>query len=100
MTGRKAVLCGKPSSFVFTAVRRKWPDIVPERTLFVGDRCDADVLTGRRSGLQTLLVGTGIHQVDDVKRFAASNDPLQREMVPDFYADSLGQIKKLKDLLL
>lgn len=100
MTGKRATLCGKPGPFVFEAIRRKWPGIRPERSLFVGDRADADVLTGKRSGLQTLLVGTGIHSLDDVKRFAKSNNPDDRQMVPDFYADSLGQIKKLKDLLL
>ena len=36
--GRKPVVLGKPSKFMFEIVQKRHPGIVPERTLMIGDR--------------------------------------------------------------
>ena len=35
---RKPKVLGKPETFVFEAVTKKFPDIKPERTLMIGDK--------------------------------------------------------------
>lgn len=36
--GREPVVLGKPSKFMFEIVQKRHPDIIPERTLMIGDR--------------------------------------------------------------
>ena len=36
--GRKPIVLGKPSKFMFEIVQKRHPSIKPERTLMIGDR--------------------------------------------------------------
>lgn len=58
----------------------------PERTLVVGDRLDTDVVLGRRAGLSTAVVLTGI---TDESTLAAST------VEPDAVLESLGDVGRL-----
>ena len=40
-----------------------------EETVMVGDRMDTDVIAGVESGLETILVLTGVTREDQVSRF-------------------------------
>jgi len=40
-----------------------------ENTVMVGDRMDTDVIAGVESGLETILVLTGVTQEDEVSRW-------------------------------
>lgn len=91
--GRSCALAGKPEPFVCeTLLVENGGTVRPERTLMVGDRCDTDVELGVNCGFRTLLVGTGVHSLEDVERFRAKDGG---RLVPDFYADSLGSVAKL-----
>jgi len=90
--GRQPVVLGKPSKFMFEIVQRRHPGIQPERTLMIGDRANTDILLGKNCGLQTLLVGSGVHSLAETRAWEASQDPEQRRMVADFYADKLGNL--------
>lgn len=65
--------------------------------LMIGDRLNTDVLYGRQNKFQTLLVGTGIHQMTDVESIRTrldggeSNEELE-DMIPDYYALSLKKL--------
>lgn len=65
----------------------------------VGDRLNTDCLFGNMNGFQTLLVGTGVHKMNDVQDVQAklisgeSSEELDK-MIPDFYVSSLKQIFK------
>ena len=63
-TGKEATVLGKPNieASVFDKL-----GINPKRTLMVGDRIDSDVLFGKRLGMQTALVETGVHTRKDIK---------------------------------
>jgi len=90
--GRKPIVLGKPSKFMFEIVQKRHPGIQPERTLMIGDRANTDILLGKNCGLQTLLVGSGVHSLEETRTWEASEDEEERRMVADFYADKLGDL--------
>jgi len=90
--GRKPVVLGKPSKFMFEIVQKRHPSIKPERTLMIGDRANTDILLGKNCGLQTLLVGSGVHSLAETKKWEESEEEEERRMVADFYVDKLGDL--------
>jgi len=40
-----------------------------ENTIMIGDRMDTDIVAGVMSGLETILVLSGVSKREDVKRF-------------------------------
>lgn len=74
---------GKPNPLMIrTALRRLGEH--SENTIMVGDRMDTDILTGIESGLETVLVLTGVTSRDMVERF-----PYQPTRIVDSVADVL-----------
>ncbi len=64
-TGRKATIFGKPEPHLFTeAVQRIGTP--KTRTVAVGDRLETDILGGKRAGLPTALVLTGVTTAEQV----------------------------------
>ncbi len=59
---------GKPHPAMFEEVRRHHPEIDPARTLMIGDRANTDILLGKNCGLQTLMVGTGVNSLKDIRK--------------------------------
>jgi len=97
--GRQPVVLGKPSKFMFEIVQRRHPSIQPARTLMIGDRANTDILLGKNCGLQTLLVGSGVHSLEETRRWEASEKEEERKLVADFYLDKLGDLlDRVKDL--
>lgn len=90
--GRQPVVMGKPSRFMFEVVQAAHPAIKTNRTLMIGDRANTDILLGKNCGLQTLLVGSGVHSLQQTRGWEKSSDPGERRMVADFYMDSLGDL--------
>jgi len=91
-SGRKPVVLGKPSKFMYEIVQTRHPEIVAERTLMIGDRANTDILLGKNCGLQTLLVGSGVHSLSDTRTWEQSTCPDTRAQVADFYLDKLGDL--------
>lgn len=97
--GRQPVVLGKPSKFMFEIVQRRFPGIQPARTLMIGDRANTDILLGKNCGLQTLLVGSGVHSLEETRAWEASQDPEERRQVADHYLDKLGDLlDRIKDM--
>ena len=71
--------------------------IDPKRTLMIGDRANTDILLGKNCGLQTLMVGTGVHSLADIRRWEQSGEEGERRMAADFYVDRLGDMLKFAD---
>lgn len=89
--GRNCTVMGKPNPYVCEALMAEH-NIVPERTLMIGDRCNTDILLGTNCGFQTLLVGTGIHNVTNVDEWK-SNDCLDdKKLIPDVFLPKLGDL--------
>lgn len=91
-TGRRAVLCGKPSRVVFRqAVRSLAGDLGLRRlpagsVAMVGDDLVADVQAAQRAGLRGVLVLTGKHGPRDVATLAGRRSGTR----PDAIAPSLA----------
>ncbi|TMW60887.1 hypothetical protein Poli38472_000929 [Pythium oligandrum] len=73
---------GKPSQDLLQTVLSTF-NLDPARTCMVGDRLSTDIEFGRRGGLHTLLVLSGITQEHELSKI---KEPMQ---VPDFYIDSV-----------
>lgn len=58
-----------------------------------GDRCETDIKFGHTNGLKSVLVGTGVHNMDAVKEFEKLG---RKDLIPDYYVQSL---KELFDML-
>jgi len=73
-SGRKAISVGKPSKELADVVIKKF-QLNPERTCMVGDRLNTDVAFGKICGMQTLLVLSGVVQMEDLQTLKATEKP-------------------------
>jgi NagD protein len=80
-TGVKPYYIGKPNPLIMrTALRRL--DSHSEETVIIGDRMDTDIVAGIETGLETILVLTGVTRREEVKRY-----PYQPSRVCDSIKD-------------
>jgi NagD protein len=67
-TGVRPYYIGKPNPLMMrTALWRL--DAHSEESIMVGDRMDTDIIVGTESGLETILVLTGVTRREEVERF-------------------------------
>lgn len=81
---RDPIIVGKPNQPMIDTLFAS-TDLDPHRTLMVGDRLNTDILFGQRGGIDTMLVLTGVNQLDDV---AAPDAPA----VPTYVLEGLGAL--------
>ena len=75
---------GKPNPFIMRAALN-YLGVHSEETVMIGDRMDTDIIAGVESGLETILVLTGVTTRDQVDRF-----PYQPSLI----------VKSLDDIVL
>ena len=85
-SGRAPFLLGKPSAHLMEILKTMTND--PKRALFVGDNLMADILMGHMCSFKTVLVLTGVHNLDDVEKYARSKNAEELMYIPDFYTNS------------
>ncbi|KAH8296828.1 hypothetical protein KR054_011811, partial [Drosophila jambulina] len=88
---RNPVVIGKPNPAICESLISE-KKINPARTLMIGDRANTDILLGYNCGFQTLLVGSGIHQLKDVEQWKLSKNPEDKKLIPDVYLPKLGDL--------
>jgi ribonucleotide monophosphatase NagD (HAD superfamily) len=102
---RDPFILGKPNRFMFETVQKDHPSINPDRTLMIGDNTKTDILFGKNCGLKTLMVGTGVDSLEQVlqwKSATSDNSPKAvetKKMIPDYFANSLGDLLPLANAL-
>ncbi len=79
------VVLGKPSKEFF-ALAEDLLQVTPDKILMIGDRLDTDIIGAQETGMNTLLVLTGV-----TKRLELEISKIQ----PDYVFDSLPEILKL-----
>lgn len=67
-TGVKPYFVGKPNPLMMRSTLR-FLGAHSEDTVMVGDRMDTDIVAGTESGMETVLVLTGVTREDEVTRF-------------------------------
>ena len=90
-TGVQPYFVGKPNPLMMRSAMRAI-DAHSESTVMIGDRMDTDVVAGLESGLETVLVLTGISTRESAQRFAY----LPSEIV-DSVADLVDAVADLRD---
>jgi HAD superfamily hydrolase (TIGR01450 family) len=83
-SGRTAISVGKPSKELGDLVVKKY-NLNPERTCMVGDRLNTDVEFGKICGMQTMLVLSGVAQMEDLH-------PLKTAEKPDYVLLSIADL--------
>ena len=68
-TGKKAYFCGKPNPLMMRAGLRRLR-CHSEEAVMIGDRMDTDIIAGMESGMQTVLVLSGISTVETASEYA------------------------------
>ncbi|NOR73283.1 MAG: TIGR01458 family HAD-type hydrolase [Mariprofundaceae bacterium] len=72
-TGKDAVVLGKPSTEFFHGICREL-DVLPERTLMIGDDIESDIGGAQQAGLKSVLVETGKYREAFVKQTGIKAD--------------------------
>ena len=67
-SGVDAYFIGKPNPLMLRTALRQL-DVHSEEAIMVGDRMDTDIVMGTESGMETVLVLTGVTRREDVDRF-------------------------------
>ncbi|XP_063584683.1 glycerol-3-phosphate phosphatase-like [Penaeus indicus] len=94
VVARQPIVIGKPSKNMFTILSEKH-QLQASRTLMIGDRSNTDILFGKNSNLQTMLVLTGVTTMEDLEEYASSMDEEKHKLLPDFYLPRLDDIINL-----
>jgi len=58
-------------------------------------RGNTDILFGRKCGLWTLLVMSGVTDIDSMRRWEKSEDPVEKLCVPDYFSQDVNEFYKL-----
>lgn len=82
-SGVSPLFVGKPNALMMRTAMN-FLGVHSENTMMIGDRMDTDIIAGVVSGMETILVLTGVTQRQDVARF-----PYQ----PTFIYDSVASIE-------
>lgn len=67
-TGKAPFFVGKPNPLMMRSALR-YLGVHSEDTIMIGDRMDTDIVAGVMSGLDTILVLSGVSTLEDVERF-------------------------------
>lgn len=90
-SGRKATIIGKPNPNMCKSLITDGK-LVPNRTLMIGDTAKYDILFGFYCGFQTLMVGSGVNNLDDIRKWQNSNETDDKKLIPDTYLPKLGDL--------
>jgi 4-nitrophenyl phosphatase len=85
-TSVEPIVVGKPEPGLFEHGLARLGGLRPDQVAMIGDRLDTDVVGGRRSGLRTILVLTGVTTREELQ--AAT-------LQPDATADDLAAVASI-----
>jgi 5'-nucleotidase len=81
-TGKQAFFVGKPNPLMMRSALN-YLDVHSEETMMIGDRMDTDIIAGVQSGMDTILVLSGVTRLEEVAGYP---------YVPGHIVDSVADI--------
>lgn len=90
---RTVLNLGKPNPLICSALLNDGITN-PQRTLMIGDNARTDILLGKTCGFHTLLVGSGMHSLNDIQQWQNSTNQEDKQLIPDAYIDKIGDLMK------
>lgn len=85
---REPTVVGKPEGFMLADIANKF-GLKPEQICMVGDRLDTDVMFGKKGGLTTLLVLSGVTSEEELLSDGNTTHP-------DYYTSKLPDLLSCK----
>ena len=82
-SGRSPFFVGKPNPLMMRTALN-FLDVHSEETVMIGDRMETDIIAGVESGMETILVLTGVAKAEDVENFPYT---------PTWVVDSIASIE-------
>lgn len=67
-TGIKPFFIGKPNPFMMRSAMN-YLGVHSENTIIIGDRMDTDIVAGVQTGVETILVLSGVTKAEDIERY-------------------------------
>jgi len=67
-SGKSPFFCGKPNPFMMRSALN-YLGVHSENTVMIGDRMDTDIIAGLQSGMETILVLSGVTSLKDIENF-------------------------------
>lgn len=67
-SGKSPFFCGKPNPFMMRSALNHL-GVHSENTVMIGDRMDTDIVAGLQSGMETILVLSGVTTLKDIENF-------------------------------
>ena len=67
-SGKSPFFCGKPNPFMIRSALN-YLGVHSENTVMIGDRMDTDIVAGIQSGMETILVLSGITNLKQIKEY-------------------------------
>mmetsp|Transcript_14045 Transcript_14045/g.12000 ORF Transcript_14045/g.12000 Transcript_14045/m.12000 type:complete len:106 (+) Transcript_14045:3-320(+) len=86
----------KPEPFAMqAAIRKVHPDTSPSRMVMVGDRIDTDIYFGLNSGIESLLVCSGVTSEERAAAASSGQKGAKDECVWDYWCKDLSTLEHL-----
>ncbi|NOZ63357.1 MAG: HAD-IIA family hydrolase, partial [Caldiserica bacterium] len=75
-TGKEAEVVGKPNPLGLEIIMKE-RNVCKEDVIVIGDRIETDILLGKKAGVKTILVLTGVTEKEDLKNISPEDFPDQ-----------------------
>ncbi|XP_052802113.1 glycerol-3-phosphate phosphatase-like [Mya arenaria] len=97
-TRREPHVLGKPGTAMFDLLH-EIHGLDADKCVMVGDNLQTDIAMAVNCEMKSMLVLTGVDDLQRIEANQQSDDPHKRQIVPDFYMESFGDMAEhLQDL--
>ena len=86
--GKVAEVIGKPAKPILEYLKEKF-SVDPATTIVAGDTCETDIKFGNDNNMNSLLIGTGLDSLDNVRQFEKEG---RVDLIPSYYSPSLSAL--------
>lgn len=78
-SGKSPFFCGKPNPFMMRSALNHL-GVHSENTVMIGDRMDTDIVAGLQSGMETILVLSGVTSLKDIENFPYRPNKIEKSV--------------------